>query len=91
MTEKEWLECDDPHPMVELLTRVLTRRKSRFFVIASLRDASKQLTINSIDVFAAAEHYADEIASDEEIFILQSRLSHFMPARASTGINPANH
>jgi hypothetical protein len=68
MTEQEWLECTDPHKMLEFLWERANDRKLRLFACGSCR-LVWQLFIDerSIRAVEAAERYADGTISDSEL------------------------
>src|SRR5436190_18331168 len=68
MTEAEWLECEDPRPMLEFVRRRVSERKRRLFVCASARRslhlASDLRTRRALEV---AESYADGLVGKSEL------------------------
>jgi hypothetical protein len=69
MTESDWLSCDDPISMLELLRGRTSDRKLRLFAVACCRHLLAQVAMNSWDAQAVdvAERYADGEASDVEL------------------------
>jgi hypothetical protein len=67
MTEDEWLACDDPKPMLELVNRTASDRQLRLFAVACCRRIGHLCRFkacrNGVEV---AERYADGLATAEE-------------------------
>src|SRR5438552_1041976 len=63
MTEKEWLTCEDPEPMLKLLPSIgwTSKRKFRLFAIACCRLLLSQASVSprAERVINVAEWYAD--------------------------------
>jgi hypothetical protein len=67
VTEKEWLACIDPTPMLKFLRGKASDRKLRLFACAfgrAVRDSQHQLGPSTV---AVGERYADGLASDQEL------------------------
>ncbi len=72
MTEQEWLGCNDPHPMLELLTgvpmsRPVCERKLRLFAVACSRQMWDWIDIPGRAAVEAAEKFADGTVGSEEM------------------------
>src|SRR5262249_26288240 len=67
MTEREWMECADPAPMLEFLRGKASERKLRLYLVASARSVwnkmSDETMRRAVDM---AEQYADGRISAEE-------------------------
>ena len=64
MTEQEWMECDDPEPMLRLLREDGSDRKFRLFAAACCRRIEHLLTDErSQKAVDAIEQYADGLGS----------------------------
>jgi len=81
MTAKEWLECNDPTPMLELLRPQASERKLRLFASGICRRHQKQMAISGLsERLDAVERYADGLISLEELTAVSQRHttpSHF--------------
>lgn len=68
MTEQEWLTCDRPDKILDLLGPCLSSRKYRLLHCHWCRDnASEFPDDRNLTAVEAAERYADGRASDEEV------------------------
>jgi len=69
MTEEEWLACDDPEPMFDLLPTDASDRKLRLFGVACCRHVEEHLWagIGSHVAIKVAEEYADGLSTVEEL------------------------
>jgi hypothetical protein len=66
MTEKEWLTCTDPHPMLERLRGRTSGRKWRLFAVACSRRIWSVIDDLGRAAVEAAEYFADgHIGPDE--------------------------
>src|SRR5262249_36206496 len=69
MTEDEWITCNHPNSMFELLQDEVSTRKRRLFGVACCRTLwswiTNDITRQAID---AAERYADGLLSHEELY-----------------------
>jgi hypothetical protein len=68
MTEKEWLACADPRPMLEFRTDAMSERKVRLFAWACCQRISHLLVLaDSQTALKILEKYADGQASLEDL------------------------
>jgi hypothetical protein len=69
MTEAEWLACDDPDAMFDLLPADASDRKLRLFGVACCHHVEEHLWAGSGSQFAIkiAEVYADHLTTEEEL------------------------
>jgi hypothetical protein len=67
MTEKDWIECDDPQPMLALLRSQASDRQLRLFAVACCRTIWPIVEAPIRDAVEAAEAYADGMASRVEL------------------------
>jgi hypothetical protein len=68
MTEREWLECTDPAPMLEFLSERVTERKQRLFGVACCKRCLHLLSDERSRIAVeVAERYADGKASEAEL------------------------
>src|SRR5262245_61061836 len=67
MTEAEWLACTDPMPMLEFLRRKASDRKLRLFACACCRHIWSHLGDDSRRAIDAAELFADDRISKQEL------------------------
>lgn len=67
MTASEWWECNDPHPMLELVGTRLTERKRRLLIVGQCRyvwDLLAECGRASVEV---AERFADGLATPQAL------------------------
>src|SRR5437762_10816907 len=67
MTEAEWLTCDDPSPMLELVSGAVSGRKLRLFGVACSRRAWGRLDDLGRAAVELAEEYADGRAGSDAL------------------------
>lgn len=76
MTEAEWLECDNPQPMLEFLRGKVNDRKLRLFAVSCCIWAWQFLTEESSRVAVkVSELFADGLASKKELVTAQQTAS----------------
>jgi hypothetical protein len=79
-TEAEWLACDDPSPMLEVLRAKASDRKVRLFAVGccrlTLTDSAPDRSRHAVEI---AERFADGLASKEEL--LRARTLAFYAAQ----------
>src|SRR4051812_1490411 len=78
MTEKEWLTCADPAPMIEFIRHTASDRKLRLFACAVCRRMGHRIENAGTEALAVAEHFADGKADECDLVIadevLESKL-----------------
>jgi hypothetical protein len=67
MTERKWLVCSDPNPMLESLRGKTTERKLRLFALACCRQIWDSLNETCRSAVVVAERQADGLAPGEEL------------------------
>ena len=88
MTEREWLECADPHPMLDFLAGKASERKLRLFACACCyraawygQDKSSRLAVE------VAERYADGRATEAELDVERAGLLDTLERRRTCFMN----
>jgi hypothetical protein len=82
MTEAEWMTCNEPIPMLEMLKGQTSERKMRLATCAfcsHMKDAIKDKFFHA--AFNAAEQYADGLVDWEVLRELGSHIDHFARTR----------
>src|SRR5262249_47450796 len=74
MTAEQWLECNEPGPMLELL-RGQGDRRLRLVACACARALWERAYPQSRAAVGVAERYADGLASDEELDAAEAEAS----------------
>ncbi len=100
MTEQEWLGCNYPIPMVNLIRENLSYRKSRLFAVACCRrtihlltEESSRKALNASELFADNQITVDELHSAMETAVYaisQSDLSQVYHAKLSVIMDHGN-
>jgi hypothetical protein len=67
MTEREWLESNDPVPMSEFLRRKKSRRKQRLFACACCRMVWEEIPLAWRQAVEVSEGYADDMMSKDQL------------------------
>jgi hypothetical protein len=80
MTEKEWLECADPTPMLEFLRGKASDRKLRLFAVACCRSVWVSLPISTKGAVQVAERFIEAETTSQEF-----RVDLFTQAAQSAG------
>jgi hypothetical protein len=77
MTEADWLNCDDPRPMLEFLNPQADERRLRLFAVACCRRVWDLLTDRrSRGAIETAERYADRAETDRELTEAREKAYH---------------
>src|SRR4051812_29644218 len=67
-TESEWMQCDDPTPMLKHVIGTTSIRKMRLFLVATARSEWDRMTNEVMrNVVTTAERHIDGAASDEQL------------------------
>ena len=67
MTEREWLACADPRPMIGFLRTKFSNRKARLFAAACCRLVAHLFSdTGSLHAVEVAEQFSDGLASDDK-------------------------
>src|SRR5579871_3833186 len=85
MIEAEWIACNDPKAMLEFLRDKATDRQFSLFGVASVR-RMLGLFPNAVirQAVAFAERDADELASHEELLLIQSEIDEWRTAASTS-------
>jgi hypothetical protein len=67
MTEQQWLECVDPHPMLQFLGDKIDDRRYRLFVVACCRRIWNLLPGVSRRCIEVGEQFADGLANEKDL------------------------
>ena len=77
--EAEWLACNDPHPMLEVMRARASNRKVRLFAVScwrlTLTDLTPERSRHAVEI---AERFAEGVASKVEL--LRARAKAFCAA-----------
>src|SRR6516164_1172907 len=85
MTEQEWLDANDPEPMLEFL-RAVSARKLRLFAVACLRRVSGLFPNAAIrEAIEVGERDADGLASKEDLRRAQKAVVEWSGSTMTTG------
>ena len=74
MTEQEWLECQDPQPMLEFLRAKVNERKLRLFACACCRGFWDRLSERDRHVVQVVERFIEGEASEQELATAREEL-----------------
>src|SRR5437899_1761231 len=78
MSEREWLECVDPSPMLDFIDTRASDRKLRLFAIACCYRVPHASPVGP-EVIQVAEAYADNLVGPKELLQAKQRLKQKHP------------